>query len=288
MIALAITSVIWYGVTGNRAPTTKRLANVSLVLELPGETEASNEVLSKVDVTVTGDKARVARLNAEDLIVTVDMTGYKPGELVVQLKPETVNFELPSGIKLEEIEPNKMSVRLEQRVDKSLAVKPAFVGELPEGYEIYETSVNPATVRVRGAASRVNALDSVATEKINLLNKTGNFIERQITIDAFNPQITILDAVVDVSVRIGEKRVAKTFENIPVNNNFGARIQPETTNITLFGAPTLLENLNRETLRIEIEQAENGALTPKLILPPDLADKIQVRSFNPNSFSIAK
>src|SRR3712207_2134939 len=95
LIALSITLVIWYGVTGRRAPTTVRMRNVHLSFRVPSETEISNEPVDEVEITVTGDKTRLDRLNPRDLAVAVDLSGYKPGDLVVQLKPETVNLELP-------------------------------------------------------------------------------------------------------------------------------------------------------------------------------------------------
>lgn len=106
-IAFVITLALWYGVTGTRVPTTRRLGNVRLVLQLPPETDTTSDLQNKVDVTVTGDKTKVAKLTADDLIVTADLTNSKPeGDLVVQLRPDSVNLDLPAGVKLDAIEPS--------------------------------------------------------------------------------------------------------------------------------------------------------------------------------------
>lgn len=289
-IALLIALILWYGITGNRAPTTRRM-NVNLVLNRPTETEISNEVPGKVDIRVTGDKNRVSRLIEGDLAVTVDLTNAKPGEFVVQLKPETVNFELPtgvSGIRLDEIEPNRILVKLEPLVEKLVNVRPDFTGQLPGGYEIYQTTVMPMQVRVRGAASRVNALDNVPTEKIDLNIRTDDFVEKQITVNQLDQKITVLDTVVDVAVDIGEERIEKSFAGVRVSEASGAKAMPETAAVTLYGARSVLENLRPEDLQIALDIGADNSITPRVVLPPDIQDKIQVRGIKPSGFSIVK
>ncbi len=288
-IALFITLVLWYGITGNRAPTPRRLGNVRLILQLPSDTEASNEPLNKVDITVTGDKTRVSRLSGDDLTVVADLTNVKPGELVVQLKPDNVNIELPSGVKLDEIEPNKISVRIEPRIERLVEVKPAYSGQLPEGLVVYNATVTPGSVRVRGAASRVNALDSVPTEKIDLNVKTESFTEKQITVNLLDPKITVVDALVDVAVEVGEQRIEKVFSNVSVRNTEpNVKAVPNKAALTLYGARSVLENLSAENLAIELDTAEDGSITPRAVLPADLQNKLEVRSIKPGGFSIIK
>lgn len=278
-IALVIALGLWYGVTGRRAPTTRRMDNVRLVLQLPGETETSNEVQNRVDITITGDKSRLERLSADGLIVVADLSGYKTdSELIVQLKPETVNVELPAGVKLDEIEPNKISVKLESRIEKLVEVKPIFTGQLPAGYEILQTIVTPAAVRVRGAASRINALDHVPTEKIELFDKTGDFVERQITVNLLDPKITVLDAVVDAAVTIGEQRIEKTFADVRVNFPNDQRAARQTAHVTLFAARSLLENLRAGDLQVESIVGDDNQTISRVAFPPELVDKAEVRA----------
>lgn len=288
LIALFITLVIWYGVTGRRAPSTVRMRNVHLSFRVPSDTEISNEPVDEVEITVTGDKTRLDRVNPRDLAIAVDLSGYKPGDLVVQLRPETVNHELPSGVKLEEIEPNKIALRLEQRIEKTVEVRPVFNGQPPEGFELYSAAVAPARVRVRGAASHVEALDRVSTEKINLENLTGDTVVRQITVDLLDPKVTVLDAVVDVALKIGEQREEKTFAGVAVRETNGARALPETATVTLYGARSQLEQIKPHDLLIQLTIESDGSITPNLVLPADSVGKVETRSIKPAGFSIAK
>ena len=290
IVALIISFGLWYGVAGRRTLTTQRLNGVQLILQFPSDTEANNEPFNRVDLTVTGDKNRLERLDVGNLIVVADLSQYKTGDLVVQLKPETVNVDLPYGVRLDAIEPNKISVKLEPRIEKYVDVKPVFTGSLPNGEEIYQTTVTPAQVRIRGAASRVNALNSVSTEKIELLDKTGDFTEKQATIDLLDPKITLLDPVVDVAVKVGERRVAKTLSGVVVRQPDNIKLKPETVVVVLFGAASLVNQLKPEDLQIEVEadaDADSFA-AGKVVLPEQLRDKIEVRSIQPNKFTTVK
>lgn len=287
VVALLITLILWYGVTGNRTPTTRQM-NVNLILNRPTETEFNNEVKDKVDITVTGDKNLVRRLVESEIIVTVDLTNSKPGDLVVQLNPDTVNIELPPGVRLDEIEPNRILVKLEPRIEKLVDVRPEFSGQLPENYEIYAETVTPAQVRVRGASSRVNALDKVPTEKIDLNIRAGDFVERQVTVNLLDPRITVLDSLVDVSVTIGEVRKEKSYGGVRVSDPNGAKALPETAAVTLYGGASLLDNLRPEEIQILLETNADGSINPKIVLPPELQSKVQIKVIKPSGFSIIK
>ncbi|MBC7795430.1 MAG: hypothetical protein H7Z37_00995 [Pyrinomonadaceae bacterium] len=289
VIALFITFALWYGINSQRTTITKSLLGVRLTFRLPADTEISNDALNRVDITVTGDKSRVSALESSGLLVDIDLSDYKSGgDLIVQLKPETVNIELPPNVKLSEIEPNKIVVRLEPQIVKLLDVKPSFSGELPEGLEVYGASVIPAKVRVRGAASQINPLEQVSTEQINLDNLTENAAIKQVTINSLNPKTTVLDTIADVSLRIGERRIEKTFTEITVREPNGATVKPEKATVILYGARSIIENIKPNDLIIEITQNADNTTTPRLILPGDAEGKVEIRSLKPNNFTFTK
>jgi hypothetical protein len=272
LVAVAITLALWLGVTGMRAPTTVRLKNVALNPRVSNDMEITNSPVREVDIVVTGDKRRVDRLNPNDLVISLDLTEIKSGDRTVQLTPETVNLELPNGIKLDEIQPNKIAVRLENVAEREIEVKPEIEGSPAEGFEIYSQTVVPAKVRVRGAESFVKSLDSISTERINIEDQRENFTVRQIGLNVANPNVTVLDGIVDVVFRIGEKRVERMFI-VPFETEVGVK----RANALLFGARSVIENIQTENLQIQLSTSESGELVPQLILPPDLQDKVEIR-----------
>lgn len=272
LIALIITLALWLGVTGLRAPTTVRLRNVTLNPRVSNEMEITNSPVQEVDIVVTGDKAKIDRLNPHDLVMSVDLTDVKTGDRTVQLNPENVNLELPNGVKLDEIQPNRIALRLEKVEEREVEVKAETEGNVADGFEIYSQTVIPAKVRVRGAESVVRSLDSIMTEKINVENRREDFIARQVGLNVVNPNVTVLDGIVEVAFKIGEKR-AERIMIVTVNTEH----ENKKAMVVLYGAHTILENLRSEDLKIELVKSDTGEMLPQLILPPNIQDKIEVR-----------
>lgn len=272
LVALVITLALWLGVTGLRAPTTVRLKNITLNTRVSNEMEITNSPPREVDIVVTGDKRRIDRLNSSDLVIAVDLSDVNPGDRTVQLTPETVMLELPNGIKLDEIQPNKIAISLEKVAEREIEVKPEIEGSVAAGYEIYSQTVTPAKVRIRGAESFVKSLDSISTEKINLENQRENFIVRQIGLNVANPNVTVLDGIVDVVFRIGEKRIERVIV-VPFETEIGIK----KATVVLYGARSIIENISSENLQIVLTKSDAGELVPQLNLPSGLQDKVEVR-----------
>ncbi len=290
LLALAITLVVWYAVTGQRMPTTIHLRGVHLNFHLPSDMEISNDPRTEVEVTLTGNKSVLERIGARDLVAYVDVSDLKPGERTVQLTPERVTLGLPDGVRVEGIEPNTMPLRIEQRIEVEIEVEARHEGSPPEGYELREIKITPARVRVRGPASRVNALQKLSTDTISLSEHRENFTVQQVAInaDALDKKIDLIDTVVQVAFEIGERRVEKSFAGVSVRESTGAQARPETANVTLYGARSVLEQLRAADLQIALDVGQDGAITPRLVLPPGLEQSVQLRSITPTGFTIIR
>jgi YbbR domain-containing protein len=288
LLALAITLGLWYAVTGQRTPATIRLRNVQLQFRLPEEMEISNEPRDEVEVVLTGNKRELDRIKRGDLVAYVDVSRYAPGERVVQLTRDTVTMDLPEGIRVEDIEPNVVPLRLESRVEGQIAVEARLDGKLPEGYELYGVSVTPEKVRVRGPAGHVNALQKALTELISLAGRKESFSIQQAAIEIPDQRVNVLDTVVNVGLLIGEQRIEKSFAGLAVHESTGAQARPETATVTLYGPRSLIEQLRPESMQIILDVGADGAITPRLVLPPEAEGRVELRSTRPAGFSIIR
>ncbi len=273
LLAMLITVGLWLGVTGLRTPKTDRLRSVPLIIRVGNDIEITNAPVQEVDLVITGDKSKVERLNPRDLVVSLDLSDIAPGDRAVQVTPANINVELPNGVRVEEVQPSKIAVKLEKVAERDIAVRAETEGEIAENFEIYGETVFPNKVRVRGPESFVKTLDFVSTEKINLDNRDADFTARQIAFNVVNPKITLLDTAVDVTFRIGEKRVERMF-TVPVQS------ETKRANVILFGARSLIENLKTENMRVENLKNEAGENVLKLILPPEVQNKVEIRKLN--------
>lgn len=271
LIALAITLGLWFGVTGLSTPTTKRFT-IALTPSTANNAEITNTLISEVDIVVSGDKRRIDQINKNDLAATLDLTEVAPGERVVSLTIENVYVALPQGIKLVEIQPGRIPVKLEAVEEKEVEVKVNTKGNPADGFEVYSSSALPSKIRVRGPASFTKKLEFVETERIDLTGKRGEFTAKQIAVSVANPNAAVLDTVVDVNFRIGEKRVERSF-TVPVTG-----ISGRTVAFTIYAPRTLIIRTKPDAFKAEIDSDEN----PQITLPPELIDLAEIRKLKLN------
>jgi YbbR domain-containing protein len=278
LVALIITLALWLGVTGLRTPTSRRFTSVPLNLRVANELEITNSPVAEVDIKITGDKSKIDQITPRDLAVTVDLTDVQSGNRTVQITPENVSIELPVGFKLEEIQPSKIAVELEKVIERDVPVKAETEGSVVDNFEIYSAPSVPLTVRVRGPESFIKPLDSIPTEKINVENRQEDFTAQQVSLNIVSPKVRLIDTtVVDVTFRIGEKRIEKIYL-VPVKTETGSK----TATVILFGAHSIFENLRSENLKVELTKTETGENSPRLVLPAEIQDKVEIRKLKIN------
>jgi YbbR domain-containing protein len=271
LFALVITLALWLGVTGLQAPKTTRLRGVTLTLLVSNELDITNTPIQQVDLVITGDKSKVEQLNPNNLVVSLDLTDIQDGDRTIQITPQNVNVELPAGVKIDEIQPDKIAVKLERVQEQEVPVTAETEGEVAAGYEIYSTKVLPEKVSVRGPRSFVESLNFVSTEKIDLSERRGDFTAKQVPINVSNSKISLVNsATVTVTFRIGKKRIERLLI-VP----YQTETRSGRASVLLYGADTILENLSAEELLVVEQEDDSSKL--RVILPEGIRGQVEVR-----------
>jgi YbbR domain-containing protein len=278
LLSLAIAIVLWLLVTGQNQPVTAHV-NVQLNFIRPPALEISNDPPRTVDVMLTGSRNKLDDLTSLDLVATVDISNQSAGERVLRLA-DKAQITLPQGIKVDGYQPSAIPIRLEEIVDRQVAVEPKLEGKPDDGFEVYSVYPNKGSVAVRGPASRVNALQKVATESIWLAGHKESFTAPNVALDVADPKVDLLEPMVNVAVEIGERRVEKNFSGVAVTTQDGGAAQPATTSVTLLGVASFLDGLKPEDLKIVL----NGNLEPRLELPDVVKGKVILKSVHTSKF----
>jgi YbbR domain-containing protein len=270
LVALVITLALWLGVTGLSTPTVKRFT-VQLVPSISNNAEITNQLITDVDIVLSGDKRKLEQLNRNDLTATLDLTDVPPGDRVVSLSPDNVYVNLPQGVKLTEVQPGRIAVNLEVVEEKDVEVDPQTTGKPAAGFEIYSAMAVPARVRVRGPASLVKTMDLVSTDAVDVSGKKDGFTARQIAVKAADPKAAVFNTVVDVFVRIGEARIERTF-TLPAPGLPG-----KTVSFTVYGPRSALAKLKQDDLKVQMVLGDNGDAIPQIVLPAELQESSEIR-----------
>ncbi len=274
LFALIITLALWLGVTGLQKPKTTRLREVTLNLLVSNDLQITNTntLVKEVDLVVTGDKSKVEQLNPNNLIVSMDLTDIEEGNREIHLTPQNISVDLPAGVKIDEIQPDKIAVKLEKIEEMDVPVRAVTEGELAEGFEIYNTRILPEKVRVRGPRSYVKSLNFVSTEKIDLSGRKNDFTAQQVPINVSTANVSLVNsASVSVTFRIGQKRVESLFFVPYITEKRSGR-----ASVLLFGASTILEKLVAE----EITVVEDGSAPEglRVVLPENIRSQVEIRA----------
>jgi YbbR domain-containing protein len=285
LLALLISLALWYGVTGQRKPTTIRVPRVPLNFRLPSNMEISNEPRADVEITLTGSKRALDTLNMRDLVANVDVSDFTPGEHTVPLTLERVTMGLPDGVRYGDIQPNNVQLRLEQRVERELEVEVRRSGNVAEGYELRGIKVNPERIKVRGPDSHLNALQKAPTEVVSLDGRKESFTLPQVEIEIADKKVDLIDGAVSVSFEIGEQRIEKTIGGINVSAGDGLQVRPDITTITVYGERSVINQLSAGNVKLVLDIAEDGSFKPRLEMPADLQGRVELRATNPAVFS---
>lgn len=278
LLSLAIAIILWLLVTGQNQPVTAHV-NVQLNFIRPQSLEISNDPPRTVDVMLTGSRNKLDDLTSLDLVATVDISDQRAGERVLRLA-DKAQITLPQGIKVDAFQPSAIPIRLEEIVDRQIAVEPKLEGKPADGFEVYSVYPNKGSVSVRGPASRVNALQKVATESIWLAGHRESFTASNVALDVADPKVDLLEPMVNVAVEIGERRIEKSFSGVAVTTADGGKVQPATTSVTLLGMASFIQSLKPDEFKIVLDQN----LEPRLELPDALKGKVNLKSVSTSKF----
>jgi hypothetical protein len=242
----------------------------------------------KVGITLRGAEEGVYHILEEDIEAHIDLSQFnKEGEydvpVEVEKKGSAVNVD-PLEIR---VEPLMINVELEKKVTKTLEVIPKFEGFPAHGYELEQYFITPTFVKVEGPESRVENLETVNTEKIDLTGKKDDFTVR-VQIDHSDSLVRFPGGdVVEFHAIIQEAIILKTFEpvdivRIDLSPDLVVVDGENTGSIKLQGSQLLIEKVGREQVRLVVDcSLINSPGTYTLPTRPDVPLGLLVLNYDP-------
>lgn len=120
----------------------------------------------KITIKISGKRNYVNRILEEDILASVDLSGYSEGSVKVP-----VYIDVPSEVRIVDYHPKEILFKFEKLVRKEAVVTVDTDGSLPQGYVLGEPEIKPQSVYIEGPRSWVDSVtDVVAT--VDLTNRT--------------------------------------------------------------------------------------------------------------------
>ena len=208
LASVVIATGFWWALSGQTevataVPATVRYRNV------PADLELSSDHVDRLFLKVRGPAARLAANSLSQTTLVLDLgNALKPGEQTFTITND--NLTLPPGVTLVRVVPSQVRVRLERRTIKDVPVEVRFAGPPPSGYRVSRQTVEPTTVRVVGPESRLEQIETLQTDPVDLSTELAN-AEFRVPIVLPDPQVRFEQAQPLATVRV-------TLEKIPQGN----------------------------------------------------------------------
>ncbi len=158
-LVLAVTVFLLVNTDRDREIT----ARVGVSYTLPDDKVLVSDRLEEVRVTIKGPWQRLRRFDEREIDrINLDLRHARTGDFTIT----SDLIGLPSGLTITSISPRTVPIAFDRRVEKVVEVTPQLAGRPLHGYVVSEVKPVPATVKVRGAESTLNALSAVRTYEV--------------------------------------------------------------------------------------------------------------------------
>ncbi|HUG36937.1 MAG TPA: CdaR family protein [Candidatus Limnocylindrales bacterium] len=185
--ALVLAAALWLFVMTSEKVDMIVTAPVELDA-VPTGLELLGERPDSVDVQLHGLRTTLARLPRDQIRARVSLAGSRPGEATVRITPEQVM--VPPGVTVLRVNPSRFRVVLEPGRSAKATVVARLRGTLAEGYRVTRVRIIPPEVIIEGPASRVDRIQRVETEPVDVSGAKGT-IEREAALGGLADSIRV-------------------------------------------------------------------------------------------------
>jgi YbbR domain-containing protein len=297
LLSLVLAFALWVAVTGENVIVQDY--DVPLEVALGDGYTLVGSPPDRADVRLRGAETLIRGINPlrHEMEILLDLSEATPGERTVQLGPDNL-LGLPRGVDVARIVPNRLSLVVDEQMQRTLPVEPSITGDPPSGYSLYGARVTPETLTVVGPKSKLEVVAVMGTDPIPLENRTEPFVARVGAVPD-SPEIRVLDSrLLTVRVEVDASPVEAVVESVPVvpkGQAYEATLRPTNLRVVLSGPPGLLEAIEPDQVRAVVDvsglapRAEAYQVVPRVEfvgVPASDLPRIDVRSVEPESVTI--
>jgi hypothetical protein len=172
VLALWIAVLIWAVVASEPELSTFATARLEYK-NLPEDLELSSEPVTQVLLELRGPSGELRGLGdgGQHPAAVLDMSNAAPGERTFPVGAS--NVRLTRGVHIVRAIPSQVRLTFERRLERTVPVVARFRGDPHDRYRVAHATVEPAQLGIVGPASHVEAVASVATDRVDVSSLTG-------------------------------------------------------------------------------------------------------------------
>jgi YbbR domain-containing protein len=185
LVAVIVAIVMWIFVHGITSET-RFIEDVPLTIRIKPGLSLIHQGTARVAVTLRGTREDVRQVQRGDLAAVLDLSHEdRVGQdLPLRLTPKMVKH--PPHVRVAEVAPASVTVRIDQIVEQEFTVQPQLTGEPMPGYSVERVLVRPVKVRLKGPKSQFGSGATVETLPVDLTSRRASFRE-WVELQPFDP-----------------------------------------------------------------------------------------------------
>ena len=258
LFAATCAFVLWFFVNAGERETQVLPFPVELT-NLPERAVLSSpDRVDTVSVRLNGPGPLLASLDTRRSPIVIDLSRFDVGQdLRIKVRDEMVR--VPRGVRILDIEPSRIPLRLERVRRATVPVTLTPTGEPREGYKIEALKATPDKVAVSGPLSLVDRLTALETDPIDL---TGLAASTQRTVGLVRAdQLTVKPEQVSVEITVAPVMSTREFKRFPVevrNVDRPFQLKPARVNLTVRGPQRAVQALVLEEGAVYVDGSGYG------------------------------
>jgi YbbR domain-containing protein len=214
---------------------------------IPSEFTVTGSHLKGIEVRVRGPKSALETLAKLKPKYLLDLSGASAGVKTIYFDRNRI--ALPKGVAIITINPELLTVRIENEIKKKLPVIISLSGKPVSGFIVAGAVAKPLSAVLRGPQNILGPMEEVLTKPLDIKGRSESF-KKEIALDlAEDLEVISASKVVFAEILIEEKIASKIYHNIPVegrDTQYRFSVSPPGVNIEVKGPVNVLEKLYTE------------------------------------------
>ena len=280
IVAIFIALGLWYMV-GREDMVDKTITVPIELLNLPRDLVIASQFKRSIEVTVSGPKMAIEKMNSGAVTRQVSLADAQPGTFVIN--NDTNSVSVPRGISVLRVQPASILLSIDKLAQKYFPVVPVTKGEVAAGFQLGGLIMEPSGITISGPETVLSQVEELHTKMIDLSGLKESK-QSQVPLE-LPPDIVALigDTSVTASIKVSVKTVEKIASGVEVNlvlDNEKQKVSPARADVLLRVPQTLVRkgvdpheliglsatiNTDGETARLTAEPKERDGLKAEVI-----------------------
>lgn len=182
ILAVLIAVFLWFFAHSEK--TSEITLKIPIVINnMPSDEVIINDIPRYIEVSLSGPSSAVFNYAESKPLYRINLIKTDVGNYIFNISPS--EFNLPSGLKIDTVYPNSISISLDRIVSRTVDVGVSIVGNPPANHELKGIITEPDKATIIGPSTIISTINVIMTIPVDI-SKFSNTITLMVPISTSN------------------------------------------------------------------------------------------------------